>query len=285
MPVRPSQPLPPLPKPRPATPAPAPRALAYGSRDRDYDTPDPGAGARGPVRRLQADLAALGHFSSPHGLTGGYFSATTAAARRFQRAEGLPASGRADLRTLEALRARRAGGPEGAAPVAPGPAPVAPRPAPAADAWVRTTAPAGGPMQGAGTIKEGQTIPRWAGRATTFWNGHLAYKGQYDKCNRQNGGLGAWGDKCAPTDYFCALPVGLKGGGKWWHNQKILVTNPATGRQVVVRVQDKGPAPRTGAAIDLSPVAMEALGGKFNGSLGHVKFEFAPADAPVGPVM
>ncbi|MDB5096283.1 MAG: glycoside hydrolase [Cyanobacteria bacterium RYN_339] len=139
-------------------------------------------------------------------------------------------------------------------------------------------------VKGTGKTKDGHEIPAGAGRATVFANGHIAYKGWSDAGNRQNNGIGAWGDKNAPTEYFCALPVGLQGGGEWWHNQKILVTNPANGQQVVVRVQDKGPAPSTGNAIDLSPVAMEALGGKFNGAMGHVRFEFAPDDAPVGPV-
>ncbi len=140
--------------------------------------------------------------------------------------------------------------------------------------------PAGGPMQGAGMEKDGLRIPAGEGRATTFWNGHMAYKGKYDMNNRQNKGLGAWGDKNAPTDYFVALPV----KDKKWHNQKILITNPATGQQVVARVQDKGPGASTGAKIDLSPVTMEAIGGNFKGDLKRVKFEFAPADAPVGPV-
>lgn len=142
-----------------------------------------------------------------------------------------------------------------------------------------TVASMGG-MTGLGPTKDGLTIPRGQGRATAFWNGHIAYKGQYDWHNRQNGGIGAWGDRNAPTEYFVALPVGQRK----WHNQKILITNPATGQQVVARVQDKGPGRGTGAAIDLSPVTMEALGGDFRGILKHVTFEFAPEDAPVGPV-
>lgn len=152
--------------------------------------------------------------------------------------------------------------------------PVAPAPTPA-------DGPAVGPVDGLGQTRDGLTIPGGgAGKATTFWNGHIAYKGEYDMYNRQNAGKGAWGDDCKPTDYFVALPVSSRA----WHNQKILVTNPQTGQQVVARVQDKGPAARTGAAIDLSPVTMEALGGRFDGSMGNVRFEFAPADAPVGPV-
>lgn len=140
---------------------------------------------------------------------------------------------------------------------------------------------------GLGTSKEGHTLKRSQGRATSFANGHISYKGWADANNRQNRGLGAWGDRCAPTDYFCALPDPLRLGteaAKWWHNQKILVSNPDNGQQVVVRVQDKGPHGKTGAAIDLSPVAMEALGVSVGGSLSQVRFEFAREDAPIGPV-
>jgi peptidoglycan hydrolase-like protein with peptidoglycan-binding domain len=144
-----------------------------------------------------------------------------------------------------------------------------------------TSQPTGGPMQGIGNTKDGLTIPAGQGKATVFANGHIAYKGWMDKDNRQNGGIGAWGDKNAPTDYFVALPV----KDKKWHNQKILITDQKTGKQVVALVQDKGPAARTGAKIDLSPVTMEALGYDFKrqGST-QVRFEFAPPDAKVGPV-
>lgn len=130
------------------------------------------------------------------------------------------------------------------------------------------------------TTKDGHKLPDTRGRATTFWNGHYAYKGQRD---RENMSIGAWGDPNKPTQYFCALPVGLNGGGKWWHNQKILVTNPKSGKQVVLLVQDKGPHPRTGNQIDLSPVAKEALGVHFMDNLS-VQIAFAPEGAKVGPV-
>ena len=141
-----------------------------------------------------------------------------------------------------------------------------------------------GKLTGTST-KDGQALPHSSGRATCFWNGNYRYKGQRDPGNR---GPGAWGDANKPTDYICALPVGLHGGGNWWHNQKILVTNPQTGKQVVVRVQDKGPAPHTGNHIDLSPVAIAALTGQkgdfANASIDNVQIAFAPDNAPVGPV-
>lgn len=145
----------------------------------------------------------------------------------------------------------------------------------------------GGSLQGLGGSLEGRSLRRTSGRATTFANGHIPYKGWIDVHNKQNRGIGAWGDKCAPTEYFCALPDPLGLGiqsAKWWHNKKILVTNPENGKQVVVRIQDKGPHGKTGAAIDLSPIAMEAIGGALGGSLGKVNFQFADQNAPVGPV-
>ncbi len=132
----------------------------------------------------------------------------------------------------------------------------------------------------AGATKDGHTLPATAGKATTYWNGAYTYKGKRDTDNMSEG---AWGDANKPTDYFAALPVGLSGGGKWWHNKKILVTNPETGKQVVVPVQDKGPHPKTGAAIDLSPVAKEALGVGFMDNI-NVRMSFAADDAPIGPV-
>lgn len=140
-------------------------------------------------------------------------------------------------------------------------------------------AKSGGPMKGT-TSKEGNALPDTHGNATTFWNGNYTYKGKRDT---ENMSIGAWGDPNKPEQFFCALPVGLNGGGKWWHNQKILVTNPDNGKQVVVLVQDKGPHPRTGNKIDLSPVAKEALGVHFMDNM-NVDIAFAPADAPVGPV-
>jgi len=131
-----------------------------------------------------------------------------------------------------------------------------------------------------GTTKDGYTLPHTEGRATTFWNGDYAYKGRRDV---DNYGEGAWGDANKPTDYMCAIPVGLQGGGNWWHNQKLLITDKDTGKQVVVQVQDKGPGPRTGAILDLSPVAKEALGHPFMDD-AQVTIAFADPDAPVGPV-
>lgn len=51
---------------------------------------------------------------------------------------------------------------------------------------------------------------------------------------------------------------------------RVLVENKRTGRTVVVRINDRGPAAWTGRAIDLSRGAMSALGGLSSG-LVHVR--------------
>jgi len=247
---------------------------------------------REQVRALQRQLVAAGYSVGRTGVDGLMGPRTRRAYDAYQAAHR-PAAASSALGLPGAARPAAAPGPAPAGPrpaatppggrpaqATPGPRPASITPGGRPGLATPGARPAGAPLQGLGPTKDGLTIPRGEGRATTFWNGHMAYKGRYDMNNRQNGGLGAWGDKNAPTDYFVALPV----GSRQWHNQKILITNPQTGQQVVARVQDKGPGRGTGAAIDLSPVTMEALGGHFRGDLKRVKFEFAPADAPVGPV-
>jgi hypothetical protein len=142
--------------------------------------------------------------------------------------------------------------------------------------------PPGSParVRGEGRVQDGLILPRTEGKATTFWNGNYVYKGKRDPINMMGG---AWGDTLKPTDYFIAIPVGLEGGGKAWHNRRLLVTNPENGRQVVLAIQDKGPHPRTGADFDLSPVAKETLGVPFMTNM-RVEVAFAPRDARLGPV-
>lgn len=142
------------------------------------------------------------------------------------------------------------------------------------------TPSAGGPIRNEGRVQDGLVLPRTEGKATTFWNGNYPYKGKRDAINMMGG---AWGDRLHPTEYFIAIPVGLEGGGKAWHNRRLLVTNPENGKQVVLAIQDKGPHPRTGADFDLSPVAKEALGVGFMTNM-RVEVGFAPRHAPLGPV-
>lgn len=231
---------------RPATAAPA-----VGSDRRPVLRP----GASGPhVTALQERLEAHGFDLGE--VDGRFGPKTKAALEAFQRARRLKPDGIVGPKSWRALEAE----------------PKRPEPA---SAELRLT----GPLMGT-TEKEGHRLPHTSGRATTFWNGAYEYKGMSDPINNS---LGAWGDQNRPTDYMCAIPVGLHGGGKWWHNQKLLVTDRDTGKQVVVVVQDKGPGPRTGAVIDLSPVAKEALGHHFLND-ARVNIAFAPDDAPLGPV-
>lgn len=65
----------------------------------------------------------------------------------------------------------------------------------------------------------------------------------------------------------------------WWANRKILITNPANGRQCVVRAADWGPATWTNYAIDTAPYVHEVLGAK-QGDM--VNIGFAPSNAPLG---
>jgi len=49
---------------------------------------------------------------------------------------------------------------------------------------------------------------------------------------------------------------------EFWRNQRILITNPANGRNLTCRPVDKGPGVSEKADIDLSPGAMRYLGGE-----------------------
>lgn len=71
-----------------------------------------------------------------------------------------------------------------------------------------------------------------------------------------------WGDRIASGVYYDAeamtaahwtLPLG----------SRVRVTDPTTGRAVVVRVNDRGPHPRLKRLIDLTPAAAYVLNGKF----------------------
>lgn len=65
----------------------------------------------------------------------------------------------------------------------------------------------------------------------------------------------------------------------WWHNKKILVTNPENGKQVVLEVKDWGPNIITGRVIDVSKTAIDALGANTD---DIVNIEFADQNAELG---
>ncbi|AKB32495.1 hypothetical protein MSSIH_1805 [Methanosarcina siciliae HI350] len=65
----------------------------------------------------------------------------------------------------------------------------------------------------------------------------------------------------------------------WWHNKKILVTNPANGKQVVLAAKDWGPNINTGRVIDVSKTSIDALGASTD---DVVNIEFADQTADLG---
>jgi hypothetical protein len=104
---------------------------------------------------------------------------------------------------------------------------------------------------------------------------------------------GAWND-CLGESYgvvwYAAMrwPVAEKSS---WYNKKILVTNPANGKSVVLEIKDFGPAESTGRVIDVSKTALAALGANTddvvniafadeNAQLGLVSGTAAPATQP-----
>ena len=96
------------------------------------------------------------------------------------------------------------------------------------------------------------------------------------------------------NDYFCAMrwqdnvtedynPVrGKPGHQHWWREQKIKVTNPATGNSTIVRPVDWGPNVTTGRAIDLSHRAMEEINATTD--VTWVEMCIVDSDTPLGLV-
>lgn len=91
-----------------------------------------------------------------------------------------------------------------------------------------------------------------------------------------------------PTDpWYCAMrwpytqPGAVGGAKQWWVNRKILVVNPKTGKSLVLRAADWGPAENTGRVLDVSPAALRLLGAATDDT---VNIAFAPQKANLGPV-
>jgi cell wall-associated NlpC family hydrolase len=109
----------------------------------------------------------------------------------------------------------------------------------------------------------------------------------------------AWGEKlgetCGTDDatkyWYVAMRwpyVDAKTGSKefyaakdWWHDKKILVTNPSNGKQVVLAAKDWGPNERTGRVIDVSETALNTLGTVTDAT---VNIEFADQNSALGLV-
>jgi len=71
--------------------------------------------------------------------------------------------------------------------------------------------------------------------------------------------------KLNPKSFYAAMRFDYGNsaaeGRAFWKSARLLVVNPRNGRAVVVRPVDWGPNPRLNRVIDLSPGALEALGG------------------------
>ncbi|HEY7543614.1 MAG TPA: hypothetical protein VID27_01970 [Blastocatellia bacterium] len=87
--------------------------------------------------------------------------------------------------------------------------------------------------------------------------------------------------------YYCAMRWNYRfshmtpeEAKRWWANKKLLVTNPASGKSVVVRAVDYGPHEKTGLDIGLSPGAALALG---VGVGDEVEIVFADQRLLLGP--
>ncbi|HEU4391573.1 MAG TPA: hypothetical protein VFV34_27535 [Blastocatellia bacterium] len=100
---------------------------------------------------------------------------------------------------------------------------------------------------------------------------------QYERVHSLNG-----------KSFYCAMRwdyrqkhMSPEEGKRWWANKRIMVTNPANGRSVIVRAVDYGPHENTGLAISISPGAAEALGVEVG---GDVEIKFADQKAQLGPV-
>lgn len=86
---------------------------------------------------------------------------------------------------------------------------------------------------------------------------------------------------CAMRWNYRLLHMSPEEGKRWWANKKLTVTNPATGKSVVVRAVDYGPHENSGLDILISPGASEAIGVEAG---GEVEIAFADQKAPLGPV-
>jgi hypothetical protein len=95
------------------------------------------------------------------------------------------------------------------------------------------------------------------------------------------------------NDYYCAMrwhnrttekygDKGKPGHQHWWREQKIKVTNPATGNSTIVRPVDWGPNVTTNRVIDLSEKAMEEIGATTD--VTWVEMCIVDSDTPLGLV-
>lgn len=86
-----------------------------------------------------------------------------------------------------------------------------------------------------------------------------------------------------PEDYyFVAMRFDYTPGGRsFWRSARLLIRNPANGREVVVRPVDWGPHTRTARILDLSPQSLTDLGSSTD---DIALVSFAVPGTPLGPV-
>ncbi|MCK4734420.1 MAG: hypothetical protein KAT65_18335, partial [Methanophagales archaeon] len=111
--------------------------------------------------------------------------------------------------------------------------------------------------------------------------------------SEESGNPGAWGEWLGEnlgTDeatkyWYCAMRwpyydpnTGFfdQAAKDWWHNKKILLTNPKNDKQVVLAAKDWGPTWWTGRVIDVSKTALDTLGVETD---DIVNIEFADQNA------
>ena len=132
-------------------------------------------------------------------------------------------------------------------------------------------------------------------------SGKISYFSSDDK-NPGQCDPAAWsellGENCGSDDatkyWYCAMrwpyaeqdgcnpPVTVNTEAKaWWHNKKILVTNPNNGKQVILASKDWGPNQCTGRVIDVSETALNYLEADTD---DVVNIEFAEQGASLGPI-
>lgn len=87
-----------------------------------------------------------------------------------------------------------------------------------------------------------------------------------------------------PEDfYYAAMRWSYSPGNRtFWRDARILIRNPVTGAQVVVRPVDWGPHIRTGRIIDVAPQTEDDLGVSTD---ANVDVAFAAPGTPLGPVL
>lgn len=119
------------------------------------------------------------------------------------------------------------------------------------------------------SIRDDEKAPAGATKKATVLRGRASWYGREHQGHRTSNG-----ERFDRNQYTCAhktLPFGTR----------LRVSNPTTGKSVVVRVTDRGPF-RHQRILDLAEVAARPLGIVTHGAVSVVA-EVVPADTPLGP--